>query len=501
MKSSFRLDRRSFLRSSAAGLLLARLGSLVPAEARARPGTQGLPPDGGLERRRETRRVLVLGAGLSGLAAGIELMRAGHDPTILEAQMRPGGRVLTLRDPFSEGLYVEAGAGRIPANHSWTHKYASQFGLGLEPFSPATLASAWYAGGRRIAVTPKVDPLKLFDFSPQERVLGMAGIVQKYILSPLEEVEAAGDVSDPGWPPESLRAFDEYTFSEFLRSRGASAAAVEFLLLGAYPTEASALFIFRALATTDLKNLTKVKGGNDLLPEAMAAALSDRVVYDARVVRIEQNKTSVRAIFQQRGMQQSITADAMICTIPFSVLKTIEVSPRFTPLKHQAMQQLYYAPVVKVALQTSNRYWLGEGLSGFAQMDTSAEIWNPGWDRPVTPGILQLYQEGELALQLDRMSADARLEFASKSVARVFPGLKADLDRSISFSWQLNPWSRGAYSELRPGQAYKFSRTLSSREGRIHFAGEHTSTEPGWMHGALASGFRAAQEVNELPPA
>jgi monoamine oxidase len=343
-----------------------------------------------------------------------------------------------------------------------------------------------------------VDPLQYFDFSPQERRLGISGMVQKYILSTLQQVMAAGDVTSPGWPPESLRQLDQYTFSQYLRSRGASTGAVEFLLLGAYPTEASALFIFRALATTDLKNLTKIQGGNDLLPKAMATALSGRVVYDARVVRIEHSTTGVRAIFQQRGQQQSVTAEAMICTLPFSVLKTIEITPRFTALKHQAMQELYYAPVVKVAFQTPNRYWLGEGLSGFAQLDTSAEVWSPGWDRPGRAGILQLYQEGERARQLDQLSPQARLESAAASIARVFPGLKADMERNVSFSWQLNPWSRGAYSELRPGQAFRFARALSSREGRVHFAGEHTSAEPGWMHGALASGYRAAQEVNEL---
>jgi monoamine oxidase len=182
-------------------------------------------------------------------------------------------------------------------------------------------------------------------------------------------------------------------------------------------------------------------------------------------------------------------------------LKSIEVSPRFSLLKHQAIQDLHYAPVVKIALQTRNRYWLREGLSGFAQLDTSAEIWSPGWDSPGRAGILQLYQEGERALELDQMSEQRRLEFASESIGHVFPGLEADLEHSLSFSWQRNPWSRGAYSELRPGQAYGFAHALPRREGRIHFAGEHTSTEPGWMHGALASGYRAAKEVNELPRA
>ncbi|MDQ1453215.1 MAG: monoamine oxidase [Acidobacteriaceae bacterium] len=262
--------------------------------------------------------------------------------------------------------------------------------------------------------------------------------------------------------------------------------------------EASALFILRVLATTDFKNLTKIKGGNDLLPAAIASRLAGRIIYDARVVRIEQDATGVRAIVTQNGLQQSLRADAMICTIPFSILRSIEIHPHFTSLKHQAMEQLRYAPVVKVAFQTKSRYWQKQGLSGFAEMDHSAEIWNPSWDRPGERGILQFYQEGERALRLDRMGEDERLNFAASFVGRVFPGLQADPERSISYSWQHNEWARGAYSELRPGQMFAFSPALVSREGRIHFAGEHTSAEPGWMQGALASGFRAAKEVNEI---
>jgi monoamine oxidase len=495
-----RSARRSFLGSTLASLLLSQTGFLVPRTARSKVDGQSTPPDGPLDRRYGAKRVLILGAGLSGLAAGHELAQAGHNVTILEAQRRPGGRVLTLRQPFSDGLYVEAGAGRIPPNHAWTLTYARRFGLSTEPFSPASLTPVLYTGGKSIPVTPEIDLRQYFNFSSEEKRLGISGMLQKYIVGPSQEVAAAGDMTAPGWPPASLRQLDQCTFSEFLRSRGASTAAVQFLQLGAYPMEASALFILRVLATTDFKNLTKIKGGNDLLPAAIASRLAGRIIYDARVVRIEQDAMSVRAIVTQNGLQQSLHADAMICTIPFSVLRSIEIHPRFTSLKHQVIEQLRYAPIVKVAFQTKSRYWQKQGLSGFAEMNNSAEIWNPGWDRPGKSGILQLYQEGERALQLDRMREDARLKFAADFVGRVFPGLQTDLERSISFSWQHNEWARGAYSELRPGQVFAFSPVLASREGRIHFAGEHTSAEPGWMQGALASGYRAAEEVNEYYP-
>ncbi len=83
--------------------------------------------------------MLILGAGMAGLVAGYELSKLGHDVTILEARTRPGGRVHTLREPFSDGLYAEAGAARIPDNHELTLKYVKEFGLPLEPFYPSRL--------------------------------------------------------------------------------------------------------------------------------------------------------------------------------------------------------------------------------------------------------------------------------------------------------------------------------------------------------------------------
>ncbi|HEX8266701.1 MAG TPA: FAD-dependent oxidoreductase [Pyrinomonadaceae bacterium] len=85
----------------------------------------------------QKRKIIVIGAGLSGLAAAYELGKLGHSITILEAQNRIGGRVLTLREPFSENLYAEAGAARINENHNLTHRYIKEFGLPLIPFYPA----------------------------------------------------------------------------------------------------------------------------------------------------------------------------------------------------------------------------------------------------------------------------------------------------------------------------------------------------------------------------
>ena len=115
------ISRRKFLRNS--GLALAGLHL-------SRPNVVG---HGASILRGPAKKVVILGAGMAGLVAGYELIALGHDVTILEARMRPGGRVHTLREPFSDGLYAEAGAARIPDEHDLTLKYVKLFNLPLEP--------------------------------------------------------------------------------------------------------------------------------------------------------------------------------------------------------------------------------------------------------------------------------------------------------------------------------------------------------------------------------
>ena len=82
----------------------------------------------------DIKKVIIIGAGISGLVAGYDLTVAGYDVTILEARDRIGGRVLTIRSPFSNEHYVEGGAARIKPSHDLTIAYANHFNLTLDPF-------------------------------------------------------------------------------------------------------------------------------------------------------------------------------------------------------------------------------------------------------------------------------------------------------------------------------------------------------------------------------
>ncbi len=454
-----------------------------------------------LVRASPPQKVLVIGAGLAGLSAAYELMQAGHSVTVLEARRRPGGRVHTVRDGFADGLFVEAGASRIPNHHHFTIKYANFFGLTLEPFQPTGLSSVYHVRGKRIVVAPgqKVDwP---YELTAEERSLSLDGIRQKYVRAMLDEV---GDVTDPDWPPPALlRKYDALNRSDFWRARGASEGAVALLSLGGIDDSLetwSTLFMLRNQALNrKFERYSRIKGGNDLLPRAFALRLGGNVRYGCPVVRIEQTAQGVSARFLQSGKQDVLTADYLICAVPFTVQRNIEVFPPFSTEKKRAIEQLPYLSASKIFLQSSKRFWLEKGQSGFATTDLPiSQVWDVSHQQPGGRGILQAFPISVHSRRVTALPESERIEFALEQVESIFPGMRANFEGGLTKCWDEDEWARGGTAFYKPGQFTSLRPHVARPEGRIHFAGEHTSVWiDGWMQGALESGNRVAAEVNQ----
>ena len=350
---------------------------------------------------------------MAGLVAAYELSKLGHDVTILEARMRPGGRVHTLREPFADGLYAEAGAARIPDTHDLTLKYVKEFGLPLEPFYPSRLSAV------------------RFDRSGREEV-------------PID-----------GFTDAMSRNYGED--------------------LGGRP-----------------ERWHKIKGGTDLLPKAFAEKLASKIQYGAAVVKIEQDAKQARVVFTHDGRHQIMMADSVICTIPFSVLRDIEL-PALAARKKELIKNTRYDAVSRVYLQTRNRFWEEKGLNGFAFTKGAIEVWQPTWSQPGPRGILMTYARPGEAERITRLKEKDRIETTLKQLNGIFSGLRENFERGVSKCWLDDEWSRGAWAFV--GMTDFF--TASAREGRIHFAGEHLSPWFSWIQGALSSGLRVVKEVEE----
>jgi monoamine oxidase len=488
------LSRRAFLKQG-----LAASAALAAAPLLASPGvTAAGPLPAAPAFRGPRRRVLVIGAGLAGLAAAYELVQAGHEVTILEARSRAGGRVQTLREPFADGLSVEAGAVTVHDTHDWTIHYARLCDLPLDPIPHTPGSTLYQVRGRRIVESPGREAPWPFDLTPEEKALGQRGIRERYLQPLLSQV---GDTTSPGWPGADLAELDRVSFAELLRRRGASPSAVSLLrmgfpdLLGDGADAVSALDLLREAAQrAAAKQSFIVRGGTDRLPLALAARLTDRIQYGSPVVRIEQDATGVRAVVGTGGVHRTLSADHLICTVPFPVLRNVEITPPLPAEKQRAIAELQSTSVARVFLQTRTRFWEPQGLSGVLLTDRPWAVFTHTPDPASHRGILESYSAGAEARRMAK-TQESPLPLAVRETAAAFPELPDQFEGGAVKFWDEDEWARGAYTWFKPGQMRSLLPLVGRTEGRLLFAGEHTSDHPGWMQGALASGVRAAREV------
>jgi monoamine oxidase len=488
-------SRRTFLKQSvmatAAGTLSAYGAAAISAQ------------DKGLQGKSRRKKVIIAGAGLAGLAAAYELTEAGQDVTVLEARLRPGGRVLTIREPFADGMYAEAGAIFAPAHHEFTMKYVKLFGLSLSPVAPQDLGGYYFLKGKRIRLQAGVETEWPVELTAEEKKLGLMGMMERYLGPGLMEVT---DPRSEAFPPDSLKKYDQMAFSEYLRRQGASPGAIYILrrglwdMMGDGVETVSSLAVLRDAALSQGEVLCQIRGGNDQLPKAMALKLADKIRYGAPIIRIEQDGQSVRAIYLHGGEPQKVEGDYLICTIPFSVLRTVEIAPDFSPPKRKAIQELGYTSVALVYLQSRTRYWKGRGLGFMGATDLPImSLLHPTYNQSGQRGILESYMAGAQARHVTQMPESERLQFTLRHMEQMQPGIAENFEGGTSKCWDEDPWSRGDYAWFRPGDMSTLLPHVATPEGRVHFAGEHASPWPAWMQGALYSGNRAAQEVYAAP--
>ena len=467
-----------------------------------------------LPRADSPRKVIILGAGLSGLAAAYELTNAGHDVNVLEARNRPGGRAYTMRDRFADGLYAEAGAVYVVDWDLYTRHYAELLNVSLESLASHVMATPQEEGAfyfiRGERVYSKADAMTQWpiELTAKEKKLGLPGIRQKYVTPMFKEM---GDVESPNWPPPALKKYDQITYAEFLHKQGASPGAIELLGLnylnmnGDGIDKASALYLLRDGARSEtIKDWYLIKGGTDHLPKAFAARLKERIRYGVPAIGIEQDERQVRAVFLEAGTPQTMSADYLICTIPLSVMRHSEtrmnVSPAFSPAKQKAIEEMSYTSMSRVYLQSTTRFWEKEGLGHLAATDLPLMfLIDSSYRQPGTRGILETYTAGAQARVVSAMEENERIQYSLGDLKKIFPQMQENFEGGITKCWDEDKWARGSKIWYKPGQITSIRQHLTIPEGRVHFAGEHTAADTeGSMNGALWSGQRAAREINEV---
>ncbi|HEY7294483.1 MAG TPA: flavin monoamine oxidase family protein [Dehalococcoidia bacterium] len=455
-------------------------------------GNAGLPP----------KRVIVLGAGMAGLVAASELRRAGHEVVLLEARARVGGRVQTLREPFAPGLYAEAGAMRIPSSHQLTMAYIARYGLQTVPMTGAYANDLVFFNGRRAYMSE-------IEAHPHELGFEAAAFRREQtILERWAEVveDAAAHAEDDAYWQALAARHGDCSLREFLARDGWSEEAiVAFGLLTTYEVILSASFIdsLRSDVALHDAHLVQISGGMDGLPRAFLPELQGCLRFGAEVTALAQSPAEVTVHFTTAAGRAEVHGARAIVTLPFPALRFIEVTQPFSIGKQRAIRGLPYMAAAKVLLQFRRRFW--EDDDGIVGGSTATDlpirlIYYPEHGRETGRGVLLAsYTWGEDAERWGSLPPLRRIGEAVRQLACIHPQAAEEVEAGTSVIWHEDRFAGGAFAFFEPGQETRLHAHIVAPEGRIHFAGEHTSLKHAWIEGAVESGLRAALEVHQAP--
>jgi monoamine oxidase len=456
----------------------------------------GLPAGGG-----PPKKVVVVGAGMAGLVAAWELLRAGHHPVVLEARGRVGGRIYTVREPFADGLYAEVGAMRIPKSHALTLAYCERFRLPLAPFTATNPNAFVYLGGRRFRagkIWAEAGALP-FDLATHERGRAVETLWAEALADLTGALEREGEAA---WAA-IVERYDDYSTREFLESRGWSEGAIELFGLLAFQEalmNSSFLECFREEFTHCYADLCHIEGGMDRLPRAFVPDLRAHLRFGARLVAIDQSDSAVTVHYQTAAGRSTETADYAILTVPFAVLRHVEALKPFSRAKQRAIRQLHYDASAKILFQCRRRFWEeDDGIFGGGTVTDLPirAVWYPDHGRETGRGVLLAsYTWSEDAQRWGSLAPADRITQALENLTVIHPQAAREFEVGASYMWHDDEFAGGAFALFDPGQHTLLHDAIVAPEGRIHFAGEHASLAHAWIQGAIESGLRAALAIH-----
>ena len=488
-RAAQRAQRRELLRR---GLALVTAATVAPA-ALAQRAAAG------------ASRVAVVGGGLAGLTAAWRLAQDGIAATVYEAAPRVGGRCWTERRAFDGGQIAERGGELVDTAHDEVIDLALTLGLSLDDLYAATPKDAesfyWIGGARYSEAEAAADFRKLWPaLSRDARRLGD----ELPTFAKFTREQAVLDrMTAREWFATRVPGGYESRLARLLRN-----AYVE--ELGAEPEETSAITVIDLLRDSPRDRLSPyeesdqryhIRGGNDQLVSRMAESLAGRIETGTRLVSLaRRGDGGCRLAFARDGATRVVDADHVVLAMPFTLLREVDLSNGgFRPRKLAAIRELGMGRNTKLQLQFGERAWLARRGNGETRVEGSYQVsWDVSRAQPGAMGILNFYSGGNTASAAGDGAPEERAKAALADLERIHPGIGAHWNgRVIRNAWDRNPWSRGSYSLLKPGQYTAFHGSESLPEGRVHFAGEQSSLDwYGYLNGAVESGLRAARDVS-----
>jgi monoamine oxidase len=444
--------------------------------------------------RQGVKRVIVAGGGIGGLSCAFELVRRGHDVSVLEASARTGGHVFTFREGLDDGLYADGGAEHFTQpGYEKFWSYVREFNLPYLYYPRREHLLRWI-DGRMYTPEMLADPKVLGELGLNRREIDFLGEHPFAELSSLYLGPYLDSFADEYRPFDAgLNALDQISSADLFRKDGASAGALRFI--GGRGSALQAVWHAAILKRRGVPlfppKVFRLVGGNQTLPDTFAARLGTRIKRQSPITAIEHGTSGVRVNYLEKGTPARMEGDYLVCAMSARMLSKLPVTPAWPEDKAFAIGNVPYYHDTRVIFQSRSRFWERDGISPNMQFGGETALnsaWSASEEVKTARGLLA-----------GTASGAGTAERALAAYKKYYPGRSEDIEKANVVVWALDPWASACErTSYAPGQLAKFWPILIEPHGRIHFVGAYADNLNWGMEAATRSAHRVAEAIHRL---